>query len=206
MRYTRFLLTSLCLVAFVGCADRPAPDAAPPEEAPAPAQQALASAGPAVPYRVEGACPFECCMYGTWTAERSLNVYAAASDTTALAFTIEPGTAFRADTGYVAVTQTGLVVTSRPLEVYRSFESTRSVGAGDTLYLLDYIGEGFYEAWYADSVYQIEAAMPGDPAYRTLREPEQTWWAHAVLADGRAGWLWMEENENGAISGYDGCG
>lgn len=198
----RFFLTALCIAAITGCADRPAPEATPSEEV----AQASAPAGPAVPYRVEGACPFECCMYGEWTATRPLTAYAEAGDTTGVAFTIEPGATFSADTGYVAVIQTGLVVTSRPVEVYRSFESSRSVGAGDTLYLLDYVGEGVYNAWLADSVYQIEAAMPGDPAYRTLRDPEQTWWAHAVLADGRAGWLWMDENEDGAISGYDGCG
>lgn len=190
----------------VGCAEQPAAiDAPPPDSAAVPAGP-VAQSGPPIPYRVEGACPFECCTYGTWSAEQPLTVYTSAGDTSSVAFTIPAGTSFEADTGYVNVTQTGLVVIEQSMDVYRSYDETRTVSPGDTLYLLDYVGEGFYNAWIADSLYQIEPANPNDPAYRTLRDPEQTWWAHAALADGREGWLWMDENGGGAIGGYDACG
>ena len=209
MRYSLIPLAFfLCVAIIAGCEDRPAPEPLPPTEQgiPEPATPARPVAGPELPYRVEGACPFECCVYGTWTAERPLTAYVSPGDTSAVAFTVDTGSSFEADTGYVAVTQSGLVVVNQPMDIYRSYESSRPVAAGDTLYLLDYVGEGVYNAWLADSLYQIESAGPSGPAYRTLREPEQTWWVHAVLADGRDGWLWMDENENGAVRGYDGCG
>lgn len=205
-------LVLLCALVLLGCGERSAdaPSAPPPPPTePVPAQPVT---GPALPYRVEGACPFECCTYGTWSAEQSLTVYGSPGDTTAVAFTVEAGTSFQADTGYVAVTRTGLVVIDQPTEVYVSYDDSRTMEPGDTLYVLDYVGEGAYNVWFADSVYQLpspySSAPPTEagPPYRSLRDPEQTWWAHAVLSDGREGWLWMDQNDGGAIGGYDACG
>ena len=48
------------------------------------------------PYRVEGACPFECCDYGTWTARSDIPVFSAERTRIAPAFTIRKGEEFEA--------------------------------------------------------------------------------------------------------------
>lgn len=199
------LLVPLGLLLLAGCSERSAETpTVPQDETDVVPKRSVA--GPELPYLIDGACPFECCTYGSWTAERALTAYSTPGDTTGVAFTIEAGTSFEADSGYVAVTQAGLAIVDQPMQVWRGAEDSRAVAPGDTLYLLDYVGEGIYNAWLADSLYQIEPAVSSVPDYRTLREPEQTWWVHTVLPDGRAGWLWMDQNRNGAVGGYDACG
>jgi hypothetical protein len=48
------------------------------------------------PYRVEGACPSECCHYGTWTAREAIPVEAGERERSDPAFVLEAGQAFQA--------------------------------------------------------------------------------------------------------------
>ncbi len=155
---------------------------------------------PTAPLRIEGACPFECCTYGTWTTTDQTTVYRQTGDTTAVAFTIPAGTTLEAPTGHVLLTQIGMAVTRDSVRLYQGYESFRTAPPGDTLLLLDYVGEGTYHAWYADSVYQVGLSAQ----IETLRKPRQQWWARVELADGRSGWLWMDRTPS--IRGADACG
>ena len=165
---------------------------------------------PAAPLRVEAACPFECCSYGTWTTTEETTVYARAHDTTAVAFTVSSGTTLDAATGHVLLTQVGAALARDSVRLYRDDSTYRTAAPGDTVYLLDYVGEGAYNAWYADSVYQVDGGMafleqpPGAPApLAGLREPQSQWWVRVSTDDGRSGWLWMDRTPS--VRGADAC-
>lgn len=54
-----------------------------------------------------GACPFECCQYGSWTAKNDIAVYANERDTTQLVASIPTGEKFDALTGNVFMERFG---------------------------------------------------------------------------------------------------
>ena len=166
---------------------------------------------PDAPLRIEGACPFECCTYGTWTTSEPTAVYAQPDDTTAApAFTVPAGTALDASTGHVLLTRLGRTVARDSVTLYLGYEDTRTAAPGDTLLLLDYVGEGAYQAWFDGQIYQVDGsaafAGPGsaEPALGPITEPESQWWARVRAPDGRAGWLWMDQTPS--VRGADACG
>src|SRR5690349_18029048 len=65
---------------------------------------------PKLPFTDPGACPFECCQYGEWTATSSQRVYKSTSRDSGLAFTIRPGEKISALTGVVITRKAGLVI------------------------------------------------------------------------------------------------
>ncbi|OZC04051.1 hypothetical protein [Rubricoccus marinus] len=218
-------LSALALVlALAAC--EPAPDAPEPEASPAPAE-VTPEAAPAMeastisaddstsarltaPVRVDGACPFEGCMYGTWTASGETAVYTAAGDTTSRAFTVPAGTEIEADRGFALVTRLGQILVERDAVIYLASGGEQPVAAGDTLLVLDPEGEGSSRVWangvLGFSGVDVDMNGPGGegPALRTLRPAEYQWWAHVRLADGREGWLWMDRTPS--VSGADAFG
>ena len=152
---------------------------------------------PTSPLRVDGACPFEGCVYGTWTTSAETTVYAVAADTTSATFTVPAGTALEADRGFVLLTRLGEAVVLRPTDLFLAADETRPLAEGDTLLILDYEGEGSYRVW-ADGQVGFSGAgsdvgPPGEgPALRRITEPASQWWAHVTAPDGREGWLWMD--------------
>ena len=214
------------LLALVACAptdpaetpeaDGPAPSP-PTAEAPEPAgadtlsittDTADLAARPAAPVRVEGACPFEGCVYGPWTTSAETTVYAAA-DASSASFTVPAGTALEADRGFVLVTRLGEVVVDAASDLYLASGETAPLAPGDTLLVLDYEGEGSSRVWFDGRIGFSEAGgfqgPPGEePALRPLTEAVTEWWAHVTAPDGRRGWLWMDETPD--VSGADALG
>lgn len=175
-----------------------------------PADGALAER-PTAPLRIEGACPFECCTYGTWTTTESTAVYAQSDDTTAApSFNVTAETALTASTGHVLLTRLGRAVARDSVALYLNADVAYTASPGDTLLLLDYVGEGAYRTWADGRVLQVDAsaalAVPGSdgPALETLSEPVRQWWAQVRTPDGRAGWLWMDRTPS--VQGADACG
>lgn len=176
----------------------PAPDAAPaaPDTLRIDADAPSLAVRPRAPLRIDGACPFEGCQYATWTTTEETRVYAA-PDTTSATFTVPAGAELDADRGFVLLTRIGQAVARRAAEVYVGFEDTRPVAAGDTLWVLDYEGEGSFRVWtggtlaYSDGI-NLGGVTSDDPPLEVLAEPVPMWWAHVTLADGRDGWLWMD--------------
>ncbi len=207
----------LSLLVLLAACEAPTPPAVPAPPTPLPTEttaistddRALATK-PVAPLRVEGACPFEGCTYTSWTTSGETAVYAVAGDTSSTAFMLPAGTHMEADRGFVLLTRIGVYVADRPTEVFVTADETHAVAAGDTLLVLDYEGEGSYRVWHggvlAFSGAGADLPVPGQgtPALRQTVEPAQQWWAHVHLADGRDGWLWMDETP--PVEGADAFG
>lgn len=164
---------------------------------------------PTAPVRVDGACPFEGCVYGTWTTSAETTVYATAGDSTSAAFTVPAGTALEASEGFVLLTRLGETVATRPTELFLAPEETVPLAEGDTLLVLDYEGEGSYRVWFDGRVgFSGAGALSGPPGegapLRQIVAPEQQWWARVTTPDGRTGWLWMDRTPD--VTGADALG
>lgn len=215
MRLAGFL-AALLLVAGCQTDDGPSvPDPASPPAAPtsrstgdARTDTAVLSAeiGPApvrpvAPLRVEGACPMECCQYGTWTTSAPTRLFARAGDSTAVAATVPAGTRLAASTGHVLLTRLGQAVLREPAMLYRDFEDVVPAAAGDTLVVLYTVGEGAWRVWYRGEVLEADYGVLA-PFGREAFSDSQ-WWARVAAPDGTAGWLWMERTP--PVTGADGC-
>ncbi len=210
------------LIVLAACGPDPAPAPAPPEAGPPASPGPVAPAAPdtltitgddrdlaerpQAPVRVEGACPFEGCRYGTWTTTAETTVYRAAGDTTSAAFTVPAGTALEASDGFVLLTRLGVAVARRPTEVFLTFEETRPLAQGDTLLILDYEGEGSWRVWADGQIgFSGAGSDPGPPGQEAALgravEPVSQWWARVAAPDGRPGWLWMDRTPS--VTGAD---
>ncbi len=165
---------------------------------------------PMAPVRVDGACPFEGCTYGTWTTSDETTVYGTAGDSTSAAFAVPAGTPLEASDGFVLLTRLGVSVATRPTELFLTAEETAPLAEGDTLWVLDYEGEGSFRVWH-DGRLGFSGAGSGvgtvggpDLPFRQLAAPESQWWARVTAPDGRAGWLWMDRTPG--VSGADALG
>ncbi|MGH7567290.1 MAG: hypothetical protein ACREK2_10715, partial [Gemmatimonadota bacterium] len=162
---------------------------------------------PQAPLRIEGACPFECCTYGTWTTTATTTVYEQ-PDESAASFTVPAGAALEASSGYVLLTRIGVAVAQDTVRVFDESGQSRLMAAGETLLVLDDVGEGYRRVWHAGAIYQTDAASgvdvgPGAPAAELVVEPERQWWVRVRTEDGRTGWLWMDRTPQ--MEGADAC-
>lgn len=173
------------------------------------------------PHEHEGACPFECCTYGTWTAETRIPVQAFRADTAPVRTVLGPGTSFLAVDGEVWVLTPGAAVL-RPGAIAR-WDSGGSVPAspgprpppGDTVVLLDTTGESVWRVWDGRSVRMAGPLLAPDPGDAVpdsvprwaegtvLRRPDTRWWVRVEGPDGTRGWVAMEGVR---VSGADACG
>lgn len=80
------------------------------------AQQPTANPGPPVPYEDSGACPFEGCVYRTWTANRAVVVRNQRRAEASVAFRLAEGARVQALTGVVVTTQAGRAEFNEPFD------------------------------------------------------------------------------------------
>lgn len=137
------------------------------------------------------ACPFECCVYGNWVADTIIPMYAAPRTQGRPVFTLARGDSMRTEYGAVYVTSIGLVVVDDSL-VLGPEDGTKLL-PGDTLVLLDPIGEGFWTAWRRGEI--IEQVPPFFESWwrprqqgRMIGRPAREWWVRAT-SRGRTGWF-----------------
>lgn len=103
------------------------------------------------------------------------------------------------------MTQIGVVAIRRP---YRDPVMNVAYTPGDTLLLLDYLGEGFYNAWYRGRMRQVAEYWSDSSTSeaKLVVEPRDEWWALVSWRDGatrRRGWIDMREV---GVGGADACG
>ncbi len=153
-------------------------------------------------YVAEGACPFECCTYREW------EVLETTSLTDEPFGTIEVGTVLA---GQRVLGVTGEVhLRPEPIAVVHEHPP---FAMGEVLFLLDYIGEGFYRYWRNGEIGEEELWMddfclrPGRGCWAEyLRPPaereEAEWWVLIETEDGVRGWT----NQPQHFGNKDACG
>ena len=168
-------------------------------------QRRLAALGderPPTTWVAHGACPFECCTYREWGVVRSTVLYDRPGSSNVVG-TAEVGARVRALTGEVHLRPAALAVV----------HDHAPLVAGEIVFLLDTLGEGFSRYWRAGQVHEIEIT----PAERCLRpgpscwvehiEPSEaripaTWWVHIETPAGVRGWT----SEPAHFDDKDACG
>ena len=88
-------------------------------------------------YRHVGACPFECCTYRQWKTRSAIQLQQSIDSSNIIA-EIPAGVSVAGLTGEVQVEP----------EPYAVLEDNGIVKAGDVIFFLDYIGEGYVNYWY----------------------------------------------------------
>jgi hypothetical protein len=154
-----------------------------------------------------GACPFECCVYRTWTGTGEIPLRDEPRRPAPITFRIPAGEPFSADSGFVRITGVSVVAVDDSVEA-----GPTRFGPGDTLVVLDYRGEGFVNVWDGERVWEVSAFWPFSGA--TMSDPKgslvdgdryaREWWVHATTREARKGWL--DADSVARIQGADACG
>mgnify|MGYP000550637257 FL=1 len=106
------------------------------------------------PYVKKNACPFECCLYGKWTAKSPIKIYQKernASDQS-IVQSLKPGDTFTAIKGNVYTDVLGSVEMTQDHLQFKK---------GDTVFILLSLGEGFFEVKHLNKTYEVEAFWSG---------------------------------------------
>ena len=181
-------MAALVLAASWACADAPA-------------------SMPALPHESSGACPFECCTYRTWTVDKDTDILVDRIEGAAVAFSVRKGETVLGVTG-VVVTMTAGRARVRKETVIGDGSVQIRVRPGDGVYLLHYLGEGYWKAWVRGREIEIneircmgEENVPQPCGLRILSKPRTAWWVKIRRGD-REGWT-REVDHFGNI---DACG
>lgn len=181
---------------------------------------------PRTPFVERGACPFECCQLGQWTARDTLPVYARQQAPDTRVFMLQPGQGFVADSADFHTLALGVILVRRPLslsdyladeeqhprpapaESARRTALRRPLAPGDTIYIVGEVSEVGERVWARGVEATVESfwsepefERPDAPAV-LIRPIEHEWWVH-IDAGGRLGWI-QAWNRN--IEGTDACG
>ena len=154
-----------------------------------------------------GACPFECCTYGDWTPTGDVPLRARPIQAEAVRAMIPAAQTFAADSGFVQVTMVSLVEVTDT--VWSDPEGDAPIVPGDTLVVLDYVGEGFWNVWDGERVRQISGFWGAEvtPVRGNLITGERyarEWWVHATTRTGERGWF--NADSVARLRGVDACG
>jgi hypothetical protein len=135
----------------------------------------------------KGACPFECCTYRQWVARTDMALLDV-PDGKKVVGQIKKGDKVLALTGEIH---------SVPLRVVspNSYPDA-GVKAGDTIYILHYVGEGFWKVWHDGQLVEIDN-LPGKG-----KNPKTTWWVELKSSSGIVGWTVEHKN----FENQDACG
>lgn len=150
-----------------------------------------------------GACPFECCQYGTWTTTEPVLLRAEPNESAEVLVRIDAGIAVQAVTGEVH-TLPGRFKIKKDSPPYR---------VGDEVLILTYLGEGSFKIQFKgqinedgfdfgpDNGYSEEECLASPSCIGVLEaSPESRWWALIRHSD-MQGWTLVEGN----FSGTDAC-
>jgi hypothetical protein len=178
---------------------------------------------PALPSAEKGICPFECCQFGNWTADDSIDVFAVERDSSTRPSRLPPGTAIVADSGDLFTVAWGIAIMQERANVHRWVESaldtlpfppdsTFLLDRGDTVFHAGHIPEAGLivmirgraylgsESWYPADILRDYPDLSHRPALlvQPLREE---WWVH-VRVGNRSGWI---DAYHSKVSGSDAC-
>jgi hypothetical protein len=153
--------------------------------------------GPKMPYKAVGACPFECCVYRQWTANKDTVIYKQMSERSAVAFKVKRREKVTGVTGVVITKKAGTVKALKDLtvkETSKDFFADNKIfiKSGEVMYVLNSIGEGFYYLWYKGKLFQEQIDTEKD--LKILTMPKDDWWVKIKNRKGQTGWTKLPEN------------
>lgn len=160
--------------------------------------------------RRTGACPFECCVYGHWTGTGEIPLRTAPDRALPVESRIPAGEPFRADSGFVRITGFSILALSDTVRLPATPDGSGAVLVpGDTLVVLDYLGEGHWNLWDGERVLETEGfwgAEVDDPRAELIGGAgyAREWWVYATRASGERGW--MDADSAPRVEGADACG
>ena len=142
---------------------------------------------PPRPYIDKGACPFECCTYRNWTASQRIALVDRPNGKKIVA-RVHKGEKVQALTGEVH---------STPLRVVAELDHPDAgVKRGEVIYILHYIGEGYWKVWHNGQLIEIDNVLDKGTS------PQYTWWVKVKTTSGIVGWT----ISHGNFSNQDACG
>ena len=157
----------------------------------------------AIPHVNRPACPGEGCAYGEWMACDTVFVHARETTTSPVAFQLAPMERFEVTEGATHILTAGVVVVKRPQIHAEYARDPVEFQAGDTVYVLDYLGEGFFNTWYRDTMLETEVFWPWEPrrtgpdydfAGDMVQEPRTQFWVAVGHAKG-SGYVFADSAE-----------
>jgi hypothetical protein len=138
-------------------------------------------------YIDKGACPFECCTYREWVARTDMTLLDAPDGKKAVG-QIKKGEKVLALTGETH---------SIPQQIVSPHDyPDAGVKTGDKIYLLHYVGEGFWRVWHEGKLIEIDGLPERGP------KPKSTWWVELKTSTGIIGWT----IERHSFENQDACG
>lgn len=152
---------------------------------------------PPANYADNGACPFECCTYRRWSVTKDTALYQQRSEKSGVAFRVRKGEHVTGLTGVVITLKPGKASVKKPTMIGEGKRKIR-VKPGDVLYLLHYLGEGFYKTWFRGVTYDLEMS----DTIQVLTEPDTVWWMKVKNSRNQIGWT--RQNDN--FGDMDACG
>ncbi len=157
-----------------------------------------------LPFRDVGACPFECCTYRQWTANKETVLLKNMADNSPSFFKVRKGEKVEGVTGIVITTKAGIgrAAQNTNLEYYNEKGNiTRNVAIkkGERFLILTYLGEGVYKVWYKG---QVLTASLDYPQFKKISDPKSVWWVKIKNRKGQTGWTKLTYN----FDNMDSCG
>jgi hypothetical protein len=151
-----------------------------------------------------GACPFECCVYRTWTPTGEVPLREQPRRSLPIVQRLPAGEPFQADSGFVRITGISVLAVADSVDA-----GPATFGPGDTLVVLDYLGEGRWNVWDGRRVQEVSGfwgAEVANPKAELIGGAEyaREWWVHATTRDGVRGWI--DADSVARLSGADACG
>lgn len=162
---------------------------------------------PAV-HEEQGLCPFECCTYRTWLAQRESSVLAERRDDAPVAFVVREGEEVDGLTGVVLTLRPGSVVVRSPV---RAGALGTPLKPGDSVDVLVQTSSGEWK--YTHNGKQDRARIPGrgvscfndnrrvECDWEIAEEPVTVWWARIRNHLGQEGWTRQTDD----YTNMDGC-
>ncbi|HKC65513.1 MAG TPA: hypothetical protein VKB86_17860 [Pyrinomonadaceae bacterium] len=161
-------------------------------------------------YEDFGACPFECCTYRQWTVNADTVFYKERSENSPVVFRAKKGEHVVGMTGVVITLQSGKALVKTATTLGAEKHKVR-VKAGDVLYVLHYLGEGYSKFWFNGRIYQDQLPSINDrlspeekarQVIQPLSEPQTVWWVKVKNKRGQVGWSKQDRH----FDGMDACG
>ena len=161
---------------------------------------------PPEPYVDKGVCPGEGCTYGKWTVVTETVFYKDMDGNSPILFSAGKGEIVTGLTGSVITTQLGKSKATKPIVLGE--KKKISLKAGDTVYILSYVGEGYYKLWFNGQIDTDQIGMmTGDESVlnkddkqvdtfglQGLKVEKTEWWVKVKNSKGQIGWTIADGN------------